>query len=172
MELRDVYIELFDRIDQHVASTIDGLDAEQLHWTPESGVNSIGWLVWHLTRVQDSHIAELLDDGALVRHIRRVSAMYRSRRDVLLDTLRAAFGEAITVDPPPGGMALWCRVGEGAAAWARAARSHGVGVQPGQDFSFEGEDLPFLRLGFACLDEGEIREAVARLARPRPLNHR
>jgi uncharacterized damage-inducible protein DinB len=62
VELRDVYIELFDRIDQHVAQVVDGLDAEQLHRTPETGVNSIGWLVWHLTRVQDSHIAELLHD--------------------------------------------------------------------------------------------------------------
>ncbi len=29
---------------------------------PEPGSNPIGWLVWHLTRVQDSHIAELTGD--------------------------------------------------------------------------------------------------------------
>ena len=90
MELRDVYIELFDRIDQHVASTIDGLDAEQLHWTPESGVNSIGWLVWHLTRVQDSHIAELLDDEQVWvtgDHAARVGveADFRGRRPAVTD---------------------------------------------------------------------------------------
>jgi hypothetical protein len=28
---------------------------------PAAGANPIGWLVWHLARVQDGHIAELLD---------------------------------------------------------------------------------------------------------------
>lgn len=32
---------------------------------PAAGANSIAWLVWHLTRVQDSHIAELLDADQL-----------------------------------------------------------------------------------------------------------
>lgn len=62
MEPRDVYLELFDRIDQHVAQAVDGLDAEQLCWTHAPEANSIGWLVWHLTRVQDHHVAELLND--------------------------------------------------------------------------------------------------------------
>jgi hypothetical protein len=31
-------------------------------WTPEPAANSIGWLCWHLTRVQDHHVSELLED--------------------------------------------------------------------------------------------------------------
>jgi hypothetical protein len=29
---------------------------------PAPGANSIGWLVWHLTRVQDDHVAEVMGE--------------------------------------------------------------------------------------------------------------
>jgi uncharacterized damage-inducible protein DinB len=47
----------FDRIRQEVEEVLDGLSAEQLAYSPAPGANSIGWLVWHLTRVQDDHVA-------------------------------------------------------------------------------------------------------------------
>jgi uncharacterized damage-inducible protein DinB len=62
MELSELLIELFDRIDDHVDRVLDGLDAAALVETPADGANSIGWLVWHLTRVQDHHVSELLDE--------------------------------------------------------------------------------------------------------------
>ncbi|MFB9236937.1 DinB family protein [Plantactinospora siamensis] len=61
MDVRDLLIEAFDRLPDLVRSAVDGLSADQLRWTPGPGANSVGWLVWHLTRVQDSHLAELLD---------------------------------------------------------------------------------------------------------------
>jgi hypothetical protein len=38
---------------------VDGLDVDQLAWRPDEGSNSIAWLVWHLTRVEDDHIAHV-----------------------------------------------------------------------------------------------------------------
>lgn len=40
---------------------VEGLDVDGLTETAVPGTNPIGWLVWHLTRVQDHHVAELLD---------------------------------------------------------------------------------------------------------------
>lgn len=60
MDRRDVLIELFDRIPEHVREAVEGLTVGELATAPESGANPIGWLVWHLTRVQDDHIAELV----------------------------------------------------------------------------------------------------------------
>jgi uncharacterized damage-inducible protein DinB len=57
----DVLIETFDRLAGLVKAAVMGLDPEQLTWAPAKGANTIGWLVWHLTRVQDGHIADLLD---------------------------------------------------------------------------------------------------------------
>jgi len=60
VNVSDVLIEAFDRLPDLVRSAVEGLTPEQLRWTPAPGANSAGWLVWHLTRVQDHHVAELL----------------------------------------------------------------------------------------------------------------
>jgi uncharacterized damage-inducible protein DinB len=61
VDARDILIEGFSRLPEEVHDAVRGLTPEQLRWAPADGANSIGWLVWHLTRVQDSHIAELID---------------------------------------------------------------------------------------------------------------
>lgn len=62
MDVAELLIETYGRIDEHVSAAVDGLDAQTLVRPPELGANTIGWLVWHLSRVQDGHIAELLDE--------------------------------------------------------------------------------------------------------------
>ena len=65
MELKDLLTDLFGRIDEHVHEAVDGLDAEALCTPLVPGANPIGWLVWHLTRVQDDHVAEIVDQPQL-----------------------------------------------------------------------------------------------------------
>ena len=60
MDVRDLLEELFGRIPEHVRDAVDGLSADDLVSAPGAGRNPIGWLVWHLARVQDHHVAELL----------------------------------------------------------------------------------------------------------------
>jgi uncharacterized damage-inducible protein DinB len=43
----------------------EGLSAAELVQQPGPTANTIGWLVWHLARVQDAQIAELIDDEQL-----------------------------------------------------------------------------------------------------------
>jgi uncharacterized damage-inducible protein DinB len=60
MDVREVLEELFGRIPEHVHEAVDGLSADDLVVAPGAARNTIGWLVWHLARVQDHHVAELL----------------------------------------------------------------------------------------------------------------
>jgi uncharacterized damage-inducible protein DinB len=65
MEVSDVYLELYGRIPELVRGAVDGLTAEQLRTPPSTGANPIGWLAWHLARVQDHHVGELLAEAQL-----------------------------------------------------------------------------------------------------------
>jgi uncharacterized protein DUF664 len=48
----------FERIREVTLAAISGLSAQQLGRRLAPEANSIGWLVWHLTRIQDDHIAD------------------------------------------------------------------------------------------------------------------
>jgi uncharacterized damage-inducible protein DinB len=60
MDAKGVLTEAFGRLPELVETAVRGLTPEQLRWQPAAGANSIGWLVWHLTRVQDDHVAEVM----------------------------------------------------------------------------------------------------------------
>jgi Protein of unknown function (DUF664) len=61
MNIAELLLELYGRVPPLVHDAVAGLDAGQLRWQPAPGANTIGWLVWHLTRVEDDHIAEIID---------------------------------------------------------------------------------------------------------------
>lgn len=58
MLAKDILIGGYDRIQEEVHSAVQGLDPDSLHHRPAETANSIAWLVWHLSRVQDDHIAD------------------------------------------------------------------------------------------------------------------
>lgn len=47
----------FGRIRENVAQALDGLTPEQLTYRADAEANPVSWLIWHLTRVQDDHVA-------------------------------------------------------------------------------------------------------------------
>jgi hypothetical protein len=57
MSVSDLLADGFDRIRQVVHAVLDGLSVEDLCYRIDPEANSIGWLIWHLTRVQDDHVA-------------------------------------------------------------------------------------------------------------------
>lgn len=57
MAVNEVLTDGFGRIKEIVHDVLDGLSQQQLDFRPDPSANSIGWLIWHLTRVQDDHIA-------------------------------------------------------------------------------------------------------------------
>jgi hypothetical protein len=57
MRSSEILTDGYGRLPELVHRAADGLTAEQLAFRPEPGANSIAWLVWHLSRVQDDHLA-------------------------------------------------------------------------------------------------------------------
>jgi len=54
-------VDAFDRVRDAVHHAAKGLSPEQLSARVDDGANSIGWLLWHLSRVQDDHVASVAD---------------------------------------------------------------------------------------------------------------
>ncbi|CAN5679275.1 mycothiol transferase [soil metagenome] len=57
--LQDLLIDAFGRIHQLVGSVTDGIDEATLTHRPDPDANTVAWLIWHLTRIQDDHVAGL-----------------------------------------------------------------------------------------------------------------
>lgn len=56
---RALLLDAFGRIREGVGELTSGLDPATAEFRPDPGANSIAWLIWHLTRVQDEHVADL-----------------------------------------------------------------------------------------------------------------
>jgi GntR family transcriptional regulator / MocR family aminotransferase len=117
-------------------------------------------------QVLEYAIAELLEEGAIQRHVRRMRREYRARRDVIVAALRDELADDLTFTVPAGGIALWARARRAldVDAWARAARARGAVIVTGSAYTLDGRAEPCVRLGFASLNAKELQEGVRRLA--------
>jgi hypothetical protein len=61
VDVAALLLETYDRIPPLARKAVEGVPLDKLTEPPAPGTNTIAWLVWHLTRVQDSHVAEILD---------------------------------------------------------------------------------------------------------------
>jgi len=115
-------------------------------------------------------MAELLEDGEVLRHSMRARRVFHGRRDLLVELLRSKLGDVLSFDVPRGGLALWARVAEGVDVeeWAKAGLKLGVRFFSGRHYAPSGRAIPFVRLGFGHLDESELRKAVGLMVRAVP----
>jgi GntR family transcriptional regulator/MocR family aminotransferase len=118
------------------------------------------------TPVQDA-LAEFIDDGHFAAHIRKMTRIYRSRRDRLVQALAAAAGAHLAIEPPAGGVQMLAHLDPrrddraisdrlaAAGVTARPLSPHFTGAIGGQG----------LFLGFAAWNESEIDDAAATIGR-------
>jgi 2-aminoadipate transaminase len=117
--------------------------------------------------VQQS-VVRLVRDGDfdLEDHIARGRAVYRERRDAMLDALETTFTVETRWTRPSGGYFLWLDLPAGVSgeAASRAAARLGVEVWPGAMFypNHDGGQNS-LRLSFADSPPDRIREGIRRL---------
>ncbi|KVD70485.1 2-aminoadipate aminotransferase [Burkholderia ubonensis] len=110
--------------------------------------------------------AEYLADGALERHLPRITDAYKRKCAAMCDALRDGLGDAIEFHRPEGGMFVWARIGAvSSAQLLQHAIANKIVFVPGNAFFADNVDDASLRLSFAAPDVDAIREGVARLAR-------
>jgi len=131
----------------------------------------------HGDSVTEQAVAELLEDGELGRHARRMRRVYHARRDAFAALLERHLGGALRFEVPLGGMALWAEANADidTARWLTSARERGVLFATGSSYaakSLSARRLRYyaqhLRLGFARYDEAELETAVKRMVSALP----
>jgi hypothetical protein len=59
MDIHEQLTDAFGRIRDATHGVLDGASRPVLTYRPDPDANSIAWLVWHLTRIQDDHVADV-----------------------------------------------------------------------------------------------------------------
>ena len=60
MEWQELITKGYGKILQVLEKALNGLTPDDLNQQPQPDCNSMGWLTWHLARVQDHHIAGIM----------------------------------------------------------------------------------------------------------------
>jgi DNA-binding transcriptional MocR family regulator len=109
---------------------------------------------------------ELVSSPGWRRHLRRLRAALRERRDALAAALDRRLPELRGAGRPAGGLHLWAALPEDVddVALAAAAAARGVVVYPGRPWFPAEPPAPFVRLTFAAAPPDALDEGVRRLA--------
>jgi GntR family transcriptional regulator/MocR family aminotransferase len=120
--------------------------------------------------VVECAVAELFEDGELLRHVYRMRETYGRRRTALAAALHEHLPAALTFDVPDGGMAIWAHVDPAIDldAWSATGEQRGVLFRGAGMFDFAGRAQPYLRIGFTYHDERELAAAVRLMAHALP----
>lgn len=110
--------------------------------------------------------ADFLHRGEFDRHLRRLRALYRRRRDVVVDALATCLPDHFVTEPAAGlHVLVELFEEESEPAIVAAARTDGVLVQSLSQHALPGYDgPPGIVVGFGALPEPTIPRAVERLA--------
>jgi hypothetical protein len=65
VDVAPLLLDLYGRTPPLAREAVDGVDADRLTWAPAPGANTIGWLLWHMGRVLDSELSDLMDADQL-----------------------------------------------------------------------------------------------------------
>ncbi|HMM96408.1 DinB family protein [Phycicoccus sp.] len=59
--VNDILLDALGRVRETLHGLLDDVPADRLAQPPADGANTVAWLVWHLTRVLDTHVADAVD---------------------------------------------------------------------------------------------------------------
>jgi hypothetical protein len=59
MNVSELLADALGRVRERLPDVVAGLDDDDLAWRPDPEANSIAWLVWHLSRIEDDHVSEV-----------------------------------------------------------------------------------------------------------------
>jgi GntR family transcriptional regulator/MocR family aminotransferase len=119
-----------------------------------------------LPSLEQRVVAAFMAEGHFARHLRRMRALYASRRRALAAALTTAFGDRLVLELEAGGMHLLARFPGSADDGTLARRAAAVGLAPValSSLAVAHDCGQGLLLGFTNVPEGEAEVLARRLA--------
>jgi GntR family transcriptional regulator/MocR family aminotransferase len=121
----------------------------------------------HAPLLDQAVLCDFITEGHFARHIRRMRELYAQRLTVFLESYRARLSGLLEIPTVEAGLQTvgWLAPGIGAERAAEEAAKHGVEVIPLSRYAsrFRSRKQGLL-LGFAAVDERELRRGVEQLA--------
>jgi GntR family transcriptional regulator/MocR family aminotransferase len=115
--------------------------------------------------VEQAVLADFIDAGHFVRHIRRMRQLYAERQAILVSTVRKMLGDCLQIEAAEAGLHVvgWLPAGVDDRQVAQAAQVQGIETPPLSSYALTSLPRGGLVLGYAALTEEQIREGVGRL---------
>ncbi len=101
-------------------------------------------------------------------HLESLNALYRTRRDAMLEALDEHFGAAASWTKPQGGLFIWATLPDyidTTDLLVRALEREKVAFVPGRSAYMDGRGASSMRLNFAGVPEEDIREGIRRIGK-------
>ena len=107
-------------------------------------------------------LAKMFHNGVMQRHLKKSVKLYRERRDIFCDLLHSQLHRQISFTPPAGGMAVWTQFAPSVdlIKMSKQAAAKGLYISNGENYSNDGPKLNAIRMGFASLNEKEMKEVI------------
>lgn len=122
--------------------------------------------------LMEEAFAVMFDTGEVDRHFRKSLKIYKERRDLFCEVLLSDFRDQITFNVPEGGMGIWATFSAeiDLHKMSYQAGKRGLYIDNGDFYKNESYSTNSLRMGFASLNEAEIRKALKILKETLPVS--
>lgn len=110
-------------------------------------------------------VSAWMRDGGFEKHLRRMRSIYESRYNFMLQELeKIKKNKNISWREPNGGMSIWVNLNQNSRQVAENAAAKGIMFQYEQQMDYLQKAGSHLRIGFAGVNEGQIKEGLGALA--------
>jgi GntR family transcriptional regulator/MocR family aminotransferase len=120
---------------------------------------------WHSSTLAQAALARFIDDGAFARHVRRMTAVYQERHEMLCGAVSRDFADHLELIPSATGLHVTALVrrmsADQIAAVARRAAERGVAIQLLSPLAGSAESRAALMLGYGAIPTARIEEGLS-----------
>lgn len=116
--------------------------------------------------ISQMQVSKFFEEYDIDAHIEKLRALYKKRKNLMIDTMKEEFPEGVTFTNPEGGLFTWAVLPENINARELAVKAleENVAFVPGGSFFPNGGNENTFRLNYSNMTEDKIVEGIKRLA--------